>query len=111
MKRIAMIVLGWIVLVVGIVLIPYPGPGWLTVFAGLAILAAEYTWAAKLMEYARDKYDRWNNWIIKQPIFVQSLTVIGTALAVITTLWLLNVYGLIDNLLNLGQHWLRSPIL
>ena len=31
---------GGVVVLLGLVAIPYPGPGWLIVFAGLAILAA-----------------------------------------------------------------------
>jgi len=38
---------------VGIVLIPLPGPGWLIVFGGLAILATEYVWARRLLNYSR----------------------------------------------------------
>src|SRR6478735_4570468 len=43
--RIAVGVIGTAVLVVGIVTIPYPGPGWLIVFAGLGILGSEFAWA------------------------------------------------------------------
>ncbi|WP_369794636.1 PGPGW domain-containing protein [Kutzneria sp. 744] len=40
-----MAIAGFAVLALGIVLIPYPGPGWLVFFAGLAILATEFTWS------------------------------------------------------------------
>src|SRR5215468_10502274 len=43
--RIGVGVLGGLVLVAGILMIPYPGPGWLVVFAGLAVLATEFAWA------------------------------------------------------------------
>lgn len=101
---------GGVVLLVGIVCIPYPGPGWLIVFAGLAILAREFPWAARVLFYARGKYDAWNVWIKKQNIFVKSLTFIGTALVVIVTLWLLNAYGLLNSWFNLGQDWVISPL-
>ena len=38
--RIGVGAIGGIVLIAGVIMIPYPGPGWLVVFAGLAILAA-----------------------------------------------------------------------
>lgn len=54
-KRIAVTIAGFTVLIVGIVLIPLPGPGWLIVFGGLAILATEYVWARRLLNYAKAK--------------------------------------------------------
>ena len=47
--RIAVAVIGLAVLAVGIVAIPYPGPGWAVVFVGLAILATEFDWARRLL--------------------------------------------------------------
>ena len=32
-----------------------PGPGWLALIAGLAILATEFTWAERLLEWAKDR--------------------------------------------------------
>ena len=52
-KRTAVTVVGFAVVLLGIVLIPLPGPGWLIVFGGLAILATEYVWARRLLNYAR----------------------------------------------------------
>ena len=43
--RIVVGVVGLVVLAVGILAIPYPGPGWAIVFVGLAILATEFDWA------------------------------------------------------------------
>ena len=50
--RIVVGVVGLAVLGVGIVAIPYPGPGWAIVFVGLAILATEFDWARRLLSYA-----------------------------------------------------------
>ena len=46
--RVAFAVAGVVVLLVGIVTIPLPGPGWATVFVGLGMLALEFVWAEKL---------------------------------------------------------------
>ena len=52
-KRILVTVIGVLVLVIGIILIPLPGPGWAIVFGGLAILATEYIWAQRLLASAK----------------------------------------------------------
>jgi uncharacterized protein (TIGR02611 family) len=39
-------------------LIPYPGPGWLVVFAGLALLATEFERAQRVLTFARTHYAR-----------------------------------------------------
>ena len=33
----------------GIAMLVLPGPGWLAIFAGLAVLAAEFAWAETLL--------------------------------------------------------------
>lgn len=51
--RLARMTLGFVLLVVGILMIPLPGPGWLAVAAGLAILAKDVAWADRLLRYVR----------------------------------------------------------
>jgi uncharacterized protein (TIGR02611 family) len=48
-------VVGVLVIVIGIVLLPLPGPGWVVIFAGLGLLATEYDWARRLLAWARTK--------------------------------------------------------
>ncbi len=100
---------GGAVLIVGVIAIPYPGPGWLIVFAGLAILSREFPWAARLLKFGRSKYDAWNDWIKQQNVFIKSITFTLTAVVVIATIWFVNGYGLINNWFRLGQDWLESP--
>lgn len=100
---------GWAVLLLGLVMIPYPGPGWLVVFIGLSILAREFTWAHRLHVYGRARYDTWQRWIKQQPITIKVLFWTLTAVTVVITIWLLNGYGLINDWLGLGQEWVRSP--
>lgn len=49
-QRLALEVLGWTVLALGIAAIPLPGPGLLILALGLWILSLNYTWAEKLFE-------------------------------------------------------------
>ena len=43
-------VVGWVVVVVGVILMPLPGPGMVIVVSGLAILSRNYVWAQRLMD-------------------------------------------------------------
>ena len=65
---------GWAVLLLGVVMIPYPGPGWAVVFVGLSILATEYAWASDVHQYARGKYDAWLRWMKVQPLYIRMIS-------------------------------------
>ena len=65
--------LGAVVVVIGIVLIPFPGPGWLIVLAGLAIWAVEFVWAQRLLLFTRTQLERWWHWLGRQHIVVRLL--------------------------------------
>ena len=43
-------VLGWILIPLGIVLMPLPGPGMLVLVTGIALLSRHYAWARNLLE-------------------------------------------------------------
>lgn len=109
-KKIGIGIVGGIVLAAGIIMIPYPGPGWLVVFAGLAILAQEFAWAQRILDKLKAKYDAWQDWLKKQPFWVKTIFWLLTCIVVIVTIWLLNGYGLINQWLNLEQDWLSSPL-
>jgi uncharacterized protein (TIGR02611 family) len=51
--RLARMTLGFVVLALGVVMIPLPGPGWLAVAGGLAILSKDVAWADRLLRYVR----------------------------------------------------------
>jgi len=65
-KRIAVTIAGFAVVLVGLILIPLPGPGWLIVFAGLAILATEYVWAERLLTYAKRKVKQGTDVVLRR---------------------------------------------
>lgn len=109
-KRILTGIIGGLVVLLGIVMIPYPGPGWLVVFAGFAILATEFEFAAKTLEWLKGKYDAWVNWLKKQHLAVQIAVLAFTGLVVLVTVWLLNAFGIINAVFNLNQDWVISPL-
>lgn len=65
--------LGAVVVAVGILLIPLPGPGWLIVIGGLAIWAIEFVWARHLLHFTREKLKGWTSWIGRQSLLVRLL--------------------------------------
>jgi uncharacterized protein (TIGR02611 family) len=69
--RVLVGLLGGLVVAFGIVTIPLPGPGWLTVIAGLFVLATEFAWAERLLEYTRRRVASWTEWLGRQPVVVR----------------------------------------
>ena len=49
-KRLIKIVIGFTVLLFGLIMLVTPGPGIVTIVLGLAILGTEFVWAKKLMK-------------------------------------------------------------
>jgi uncharacterized protein (TIGR02611 family) len=108
--RVGVGVVGGLVLVAGVLMIPYPGPGWLVVFAGLAILATEFEWAGKVLKFAKRYYDMWVDWLKRQSLFVKFLVLAATGLVVLVTLWLLGALALVGGWFGINEPWLDSPI-
>ena len=108
-RRAVIALIGTVVILFGVVLIPYPGPGWLVVFAGFAVLATEFEFATRTLAWLRKKYDTWVLWAKKQHWIVRLLMLGGTGLVLVLTAWLLNTFGLVNGFLQLGQDWLISP--
>jgi uncharacterized protein (TIGR02611 family) len=108
--RIIVGVVGLAVLGVGIIAIPYPGPGWAIVFLGLAILATEFSVAQRALKWVRIRYDKAMDWFQRQHWSVQVVGGIFTALVVAATLWLLGAADWAGELVGFEQPWLNSPI-
>ncbi|MGR7027899.1 TIGR02611 family protein [Geodermatophilus sp. URMC 62] len=69
--RIGVGIVGALVVAVGLVTIPLPGPGWLTVIAGLFVLGTEFTWAERLLEFTKRNVRAWTDWLGRQPVWVR----------------------------------------
>ncbi len=66
-RRIAITVVGFVLVVAGAALLVLPGPGLLLVFAGLATLATEYVWAQRALNYARRSASRAKDRALRRP--------------------------------------------
>ena len=65
--RIARIVAGFVLLVAGVVMLALPGPGWLTIAAGLALLASEFAWARRALDRFEDAVRRAGDVVRRRP--------------------------------------------
>jgi uncharacterized protein (TIGR02611 family) len=54
-RRIFKVVAGFTLLAAGVVMLVTPGPGWLVIFLGLGLLAAEFVWAKRLMDRLKEQ--------------------------------------------------------
>ncbi|MGH3913895.1 MAG: TIGR02611 family protein [Pseudonocardiaceae bacterium] len=108
--RVVVGLVGTVVLIAGVLAIPYPGPGWLIVFAGLAILGTEFYWARRVLGFLRHRYDAWVRWLRRQPPGVRLLVMSLTGVIVLLTLWLINALGLVAGVVGLPWEWVRSPL-
>ena len=64
---------GLVAIIVGIVLLAAPGPGWLVIFLGLGIWATEFAWAKSLLRFARRTVAAWTAWLGRQPRWLSVL--------------------------------------
>ncbi|MGH7906175.1 MAG: PGPGW domain-containing protein [Candidatus Binataceae bacterium] len=48
-KRTVIAVGGFTIILIGVVMLVTPGPGWLVIVLGLSVLAIEFVWARKLL--------------------------------------------------------------
>jgi TIGR02611 family protein len=81
--RTGVAIVGLGVVAIGLLLVPFPGPGWLVVFVGLGILATEFAWAKRLLNFAKAKVRGWTEWLSRQSALFRLLALLATALVVI----------------------------
>jgi uncharacterized protein (TIGR02611 family) len=80
-------ILGGAIVVGGLALIPLPGPGWVIVFVGLAVLATEFVWADRLEKFARNQVETWTHWVGRQPLMIRLLIGVLTLVFVVAVVY------------------------
>lgn len=78
--RVAIIVVGVVVLLAGLAMMVLPGPGIVAILVGLGILAQEFTWADRLLKTVRNKTKV--DEVANQPAWVQVLLGLVTVAAI-----------------------------
>ncbi|ONK11712.1 putative transmembrane protein (PGPGW) [Streptomyces sp. MP131-18] len=53
--QVGVFLVGLLVVVTGVILLPLPGPGWLVIFAGMAIWGTEFVWAQLVLRWTKRK--------------------------------------------------------
>lgn len=56
--RVARIALGFALIIGGLFMLVLPGPGIITIIAGLAILSKDMAWAGRLADWAKTRFGR-----------------------------------------------------
>jgi uncharacterized protein (TIGR02611 family) len=60
--RIVVGIVGGGLAILGLLLVPLPGPGWLVVFLGLAVLGTEFHWAQRIAGWLKRMLERFWGW-------------------------------------------------
>jgi uncharacterized protein (TIGR02611 family) len=108
--RIVVGVVGLVMLVVGIIAIPYPGPGIAICFVALTILATEFAWARRAHGWARRRVDPVVAWFATRGRWGRALGTVLTGVVLVGSLWVFGVLGWTASMLGFERDWLYSPI-
>jgi uncharacterized protein (TIGR02611 family) len=107
--RIVVAIVGLVIVVLGLIMVPLPGQGWLVVILGLAVLASEFDWAKRLLYLVRRALKAWTEWLLGQPWWIKGLVLLLTAAAVVAFVWLmLLISGVPGYLPDVVQQWLTN---
>lgn len=79
--------LGFVIVAAGLLMVPFPGPGWLVVFIGVSIWASEFHWARRLHHYGMGKLRTWNAWVMAQSVLVRTSLFLLTCVFVNALIW------------------------
>jgi len=66
-KRWVKVVIGFTLLFLGVVMLVTPGPGWVAIGLGLALLAAEFVWARRLLNRLKAEGNRLRQVVMPSP--------------------------------------------
>ncbi|MFI0789922.1 TIGR02611 family protein [Streptomyces lydicus] len=88
--QVGVFVVGLAVVVGGVIMLPLPGPGWLVIFAGMAVWATEFVWAQLVLRWAKRKVTEATQKALDPK--VRRRNIILTAIGVVIIAALLAVY-------------------
>lgn len=109
--RVGVAVVGAAIIVVGIVLLPLPGPGWVIIFLGIGLWATEFAWAKRLLTWAKAQVARWTHWLAQQAWWVKGLVGLVTFIFILVVLWCALWLSGVPTFLPAGlRHWMRTTL-
>ena len=79
--RLARMTLGTILLIAGVLMLALPGPGWITIAAGLAILAKDVAWAERALDRVRRHLPEDEDGQVDKRVIIGSVIVAVVAVA------------------------------
>lgn len=101
--------LGTLVVALGIVLIPFPGPGWAIVILGLAIWSLEFVWAKSLLEFTKRHVQSWTRWIGRQSLLMRAVIGVVGLIFVAAIVWASVRVSFGVDLMAVVGNWVGSP--
>ena len=97
--------IGTLVVALGLLLIPFPGPGWAIVILGLAIWALEFTWARNLLEFTKRHVQAWTRWVRRQSLPVRAVLGVLGLIFVAVVVWTSVRLSFGVDLLTVARNW------
>lgn len=79
--RVPFALAGFAVLLLGVVMLFTPGPGWVVIVFGLGLLALEFTWAERLLERVIDRVEQASDQMRRRSPFQRALVIAAGLLA------------------------------
>jgi len=86
--RISIAVVGALIVGLGLLMVPLPGPGWLVVLAGLGIWSLEFRWARSLLALTRRGLSWWSRTMRSGPWLARIALGAVLATAILGAAWL-----------------------
>ena len=96
---------GTLVVALGVLLIPFPGPGWAIVILGLAIWALEFSWAKNLLEFTKRHVQSWTRWVRRRSLPVRAVLGVLGLIFVAGVVWASVRLSFGVNLLAVARDW------
>ncbi|MFE2105294.1 TIGR02611 family protein [Kitasatospora sp. NPDC059463] len=95
--QVAVFLVGLAVVVLGVIMLPLPGPGWVVIFLGMGIWATEFVWAQLALRWTRRKVAEAAQKALDPKVRRRNLTLTAIGLTLIAALggWYLWKYGLV----------------
>ncbi|MFD4399373.1 TIGR02611 family protein [Kitasatospora sp. NPDC059811] len=94
--QVAIFLAGLAVVVLGVIMLPLPGPGWVVIFLGMGVWATEFDWARLVLRWSRRKVAEAARRAMDPRVRRRNLTVTAIGLAAVVGIggWYFARYGL-----------------